>query len=47
MEISMDALGIIRQIETDPALKAQMRAVLLGDELLALPAQVAQLVAPV
>jgi len=40
----MDALGIIRQIETDPALKAQMRAVLLGDELLALPAQVAQLV---
>jgi len=40
----MDALGIIRQIETDPALKAQMRAVLLGDELLALPAQVAQLI---
>jgi len=44
MEVSMDALGIIRQIETDPALKAQMRAVLLGDELLALPAQVAQIV---
>jgi len=44
MEVPMDALGIIRQIETDPALKAQMRAVLLGDELLALPAQVAQLI---
>jgi len=40
----MDTLGIIRQIEADAALRAQLRAVLLGDELLALPAQVAQLI---
>jgi exonuclease VII small subunit len=40
----MDTLGIIREIESDPALRAQLRAVLLGDEVLALPAQIAQLV---
>ena len=33
----MDTLGIIRQIEADPALRAQLRAVLLGDELLDVP----------
>ncbi|MHB8296031.1 MAG: hypothetical protein ACYDH5_15720 [Acidimicrobiales bacterium] len=36
----MDTLGIIRQIEADPGLRAQLRAVLLGDELLGLPAAV-------
>jgi len=40
----MDTLGIIRQIESDPGLRAQLRAVLLGDELLGLPGQVAQLI---
>lgn len=39
----MDAAGIIRQIEADPALRAQLRAVLLGDEVLAMPVQLAQL----
>ncbi len=33
----MDALEIIRQMQQDPALKAEMRAVLLGEELLTLP----------
>ena len=33
----VDALGIIRQLESDPALRAQLRAVLLGDEVLELP----------
>ena len=33
----MDTLGIIRQLEGDAALRAQLRAVLLGDELLELP----------
>lgn len=33
----MDTLGIIRQIEADPALRSQLRAVLLGDELLDVP----------
>jgi hypothetical protein len=40
----MDTLGIIRQIESDPGLRAQLRAVLLGDEVLGLPGQVAQLI---
>jgi len=40
----MDTLGIIRQLENDPGLRAQLRAVLLGDELLAMPAQLAQLI---
>lgn len=39
----MDALGIIRQIEGDPALRAQLRAVLLGDDFLELPRLVAEL----
>ncbi|MHB8294880.1 MAG: hypothetical protein ACYDH5_09730 [Acidimicrobiales bacterium] len=39
----MDTLGIIRQIEGDPALRAQLRAVLLGDEFLELPRLVAEL----
>ncbi len=39
----MDTLGIIRQIEADPALRSQLRAVLLGDELLELPRIVRQL----
>ena len=33
----MDALEIIRQMQQDPALRAEMRAVLLGEELLSLP----------
>lgn len=40
----MDAAEIIRQLEGDPGLRAQMRAVLLGDELLGLPDLVRQLV---
>ncbi len=38
----MDTLGIIRQMESDPALRAQLRAVLLGDEVLRLPELVAE-----
>jgi len=38
----MDTLGIIRQIESDPGLRAQLRAVLLGDEVLQLPGVVAE-----
>ena len=38
----MDTLEIIRQIETDPGLKAQLRSVLLGDEILTLPALLAK-----
>lgn len=33
----MDSLGIIRQLEQDAGLRAQLRAVLLGEELLDLP----------
>lgn len=40
----MDTRGIIRQVEADPALRAQLRAVLLGDELLQLPRVTAALV---
>ncbi len=40
----MDTLEIIRQIETDPAVRAQLRSILLGDDVLGLPAQVAALV---
>ncbi len=39
----MDTLGIIRQMEQDEGLRAQLRAVLLGDELLGLPKQVAEM----
>ncbi|HVA22607.1 MAG TPA: hypothetical protein VNN74_11015 [Candidatus Micrarchaeia archaeon] len=39
----MDAAEIIRQVEGDPGLRAQLRAVLLGDELLGLPRQVVRL----
>ena len=35
--LGMDALEIIRQMQQDPALKAEMRAVLLGEEFLTLP----------
>ncbi len=38
----MDALGIIRQIEADPGLRAQLRAVLLSEEVLRLPELVAE-----
>lgn len=38
----MDTLGIIRQMEADPALRAQLRAVLLGDDLLDLPRRMDQ-----
>jgi exonuclease VII small subunit len=38
----VDTLGIIRQMESDPALRAQLRAVLLGDEVLRLPELVAE-----
>lgn len=40
----MDAIEIIRQLEGDPGLRAQMRAVLLGDELIELPNLIRQLV---
>ncbi|MGH9057633.1 MAG: hypothetical protein ACRDYY_17500 [Acidimicrobiales bacterium] len=43
----MDTLGIIRQLEEDSALRAQLRAVLLGDEMLELPALVRELAARV
>ena len=33
----MDILEIIRQLQADPALKAELRAVLLGEEVLGLP----------
>ncbi|MHB8264245.1 MAG: hypothetical protein ACYDGY_10990 [Acidimicrobiales bacterium] len=33
----MDTLEIIRQIETDPALRAQLRSVLLGDDFVSFP----------
>ena len=36
----MDTLEIIRQLQQDPALKAELRAVLLGEEILSLPALV-------
>lgn len=36
----MDTADIIRQLEADPALRAQLRAVLLADEFLGLPGQV-------
>ena len=39
----MDTIGIIRQIEADPGLRAQLRAVLLGDEFLAMPQLLAEL----
>jgi chromosome segregation ATPase len=38
----MDTPDIIRQIESDPGLRAQLRAVLLGDEVLQLPGVVAE-----
>jgi hypothetical protein len=40
----MDALDIIRQIEADAGLRAQLRAVLLGDDFLRLPAEVQKLI---
>ena len=39
----MDLLEIIRQIEGDAAVRAQLRAVLLGDQFLDLPEQIANL----
>ncbi len=39
----VDTIGIIRQIEADPGLRAQLRAVLLGDEFLAMPQLLAEL----
>lgn len=35
--VVVDTLEIIRQLESDPALRAHLRAVLLGDEMLSLP----------
>ncbi|MHB8262816.1 MAG: hypothetical protein ACYDGY_03575 [Acidimicrobiales bacterium] len=43
----MDTLEIIREIERDDALRASLRAVLLGDELLGLPDQLRLLTAEV
>lgn len=43
----MDTLGIIRQLEGDAGLRAQLRAVLLGDEMLETPALLRQLTARV
>ncbi|MDA8399263.1 MAG: hypothetical protein M0008_04315 [Actinomycetota bacterium] len=40
--MTVDALGIIRQIEADPGLRAQLRAVLLSEEVLRLPELVAE-----
>jgi hypothetical protein len=40
--MTMDTFEIIRQLEADPALKAQLRAVLLGDDVLKLPSLVAE-----
>jgi hypothetical protein len=40
----MDPLDIIRQIEADDGLRAQLRAVLLGDDFLTLPAEIKKLV---
>jgi len=39
----VDAIGIIRQIEADAGLRAQLRAVLLGDEFLGMPRLLAEL----
>jgi len=39
----VDTTGIIRQIEADAGLRAQLRAVLLGDELLEMPRVLAEL----
>jgi hypothetical protein len=39
----VDTLGIIRQLEGDAGLRAQLRAVLLGDEVLEMPALLRQL----
>ena len=36
----MDTLEIIRQLQADPALKAQLRAVLLSEEVLGLPERI-------
>ncbi len=47
MLVTVDTLDIIRQLEADPALRAQLRAVLLGDEFLGLPGQVGRLEAAV
>jgi len=38
----MDAIEVIRQLETDPGLRAQLRSVLLGDEFLTVPELTAQ-----
>jgi regulator of replication initiation timing len=38
----VDTLAIIREMEADPGLRAQLRAVLLGDDLLRLPELVAE-----
>ncbi len=35
--LPMDTLKIIRQLQADPALKAELRALLLSEEVLALP----------
>src|SRR5579875_603211 len=47
MLVTVDTLDISRQLEADPALRAQLRAVLLGDEFLGLPGQVGRLEAAV
>ena len=39
----MDTLGIIRQMKQDPALRDELRALLLSEELLALPERVARI----
>lgn len=39
----MDTLEIIRQLQQDPALKAELRAVLLGEELLEVPSLIGKL----
>ncbi len=39
----MDTIGIIREVENDPGLKAALRAALLGDEMLELPSIVGKL----
>ena len=40
----MDTIGIIWEVESDPGLKAALRAALLEDEILELPSLVGKLV---
>lgn len=43
--VALDVADIIRQIEAEPGTRAQLRAVLLGDQFVELPVQMAELTA--